>query len=361
MKLIFNFLFALLIFGPLASFGVPAVPVAGAVSVLGHFVKAPANSLLMAVSVEIWAKDIIGNLFKENSFLAYAFNADQHVMAGKFVHIPKAGSKPNVEKNRTQLPAVVKVRTDSDILYMIDEYTTDPILIENADEAELSYDKRQSVLAEHQEVLNEVVADWMIYNWFTYTINGTTTTGQIIRTTGAAIAAHLDAVNGGAAATGNRKKLLAADLRKARKTLNKANIAKNNRFAMIDSDMYEQLLDDSELKDRHGEKGGEANYKEGVIIRFAGFNIIERSTVLRFTNAATPVAMDPDAVSTTADNAGALCWQQNAVERAKGDIEFFDDKGNPVYYGDIYSALVRVGGRIRREKGVLAIVQEAAA
>lgn len=41
-------------------------------------------------------------------------------------------------------------------------------------------------------------------------------------------------------------------------------------------------------------------------------------------------------------------------------MKFFEDEGNPQYYGDIYSALVRMGGRIRREdqKGVVAIVQD---
>jgi hypothetical protein len=63
------------------------------------------------------------------------------------------------------------------------------------------------------------------------------------------------------------------------------------------------------------------------------------------------------------DNAAVLCWQKNSVERALGMVDFFEDLGNPTYYGDIYSALVRVGGRIRRSdgKGILAIVQAAAA
>ena len=43
----------------------------------------------------------------------------------------------------------------------------------------------------------------------------------------------------------------------------------------------------------------------------------------------------------------------------KGNLYRSDDEGNPLYYGDIYSFLLRLGGRIRRadNKGVLAIVQ----
>jgi hypothetical protein len=44
-----------------------------------------------------------------------------------------------------------------------------------------------------------------------------------------------------------------------------------------------------------------------------------------------------------------------------GDNEFFENEKDPTYYGSIYSALVRAGGRIRRNdaKGVIALVQDA--
>ena len=54
-----------------------------------------------------------------------------------------------------------------------------------------------------------------------------------------------------------------------------------------------------------------------------------------------------------------LFWSDIAVSRALGDTKMFDDMGNPTYYGDIYSFLVRCGGRARRNdgKGVLGIIQ----
>lgn len=47
------------------------------------------------------------------------------------------------------------------------------------------------------------------------------------------------------------------------------------------------------------------------------------------------------------------------VEAAIGQIKMFDDVNNPLYYGDIYSALVRAGGRARWSdgKGIVPIVQ----
>jgi hypothetical protein len=61
------------------------------------------------------------------------------------------------------------------------------------------------------------------------------------------------------------------------------------------------------------------------------------------------------------DNDGVICWQINAVERALGQITFFERIGDPTYYGDIYSVGVRMGARKRRSdaKGIIAIVQAA--
>lgn len=306
----------------------------------------------MAIQVEIWQKDIIENLYKNNEFMRLAFNADQYVIGGKIVHIPVAGNKPTIVKNRAKLPAAtITQRADSEVLYQIDEFTTDPILIENAETVELSYDKRQNILSDHQQALSELVSDWMIRNWASYTHSTVTKTAQIIRTTGAAVASHLPS------ATGNRKLFVKEDLKAARTLMNKNNIPKDGRYALIDSDMMDQLQEDDDLKKR--DTAMELDLVNGVIGRLYGFNLIDRSSVLAYTNAATPVVKDPGATAAAADNAAVLCWQVNAVERALGTVKFFESLGEPTMYGDVYSALVRHGGRLRRPEGVVAIVQEA--
>ncbi|MFX1715427.1 hypothetical protein JZ949_10240, partial [Riemerella anatipestifer] len=62
------------------------------------------------------------------------------------------------------LPAEVKKRTDGEVLYKIDEYTTDPIYIPHAETVELSYDKRRSVLDQDVANLSEEVAEGMLTN-----------------------------------------------------------------------------------------------------------------------------------------------------------------------------------------------------
>src|SRR5579859_3396187 len=132
------------------------------------------------IQVEIWERDIIGNLFKNNDFLLQAYNADQYVLQGKVVHIPQAGGLQNVVKNRNALPAAVTQRTDVDITYALDEYTSDPFLISNAETVELSYDKRMSLMTETIQALRQTVADTILINWAPS--NGF----QLLRTSGGA-------------------------------------------------------------------------------------------------------------------------------------------------------------------------------
>ena len=94
-----------------------------------------------------------------------------------------------------------------------------------------------------------------------------------------------------------------------------------------------------------------------------GITIYKRASVLDYTNATPPVAKAYNDAAAATDNDAVLVWQKNALERAVGEIVAFEKIGDPTYYGDIYSFLVRMGGRIRRndQKGVMVIVQASAA
>lgn len=309
----------------------------------------------MAIQKELWVNYIIENLFKDGSFMEKCFKEDDYVIAGKVVHIPQAGAKPNIVKNRTSIPAVAVQRNDQDIVYVIDEFTSDPTHIPHADTIELSYDKIANVLADHVTTLREVIGDSLLVNWLeasTYPNSANISAAPVIRTSGSAVASHL------AGTTGNRKKFVKEDLKRARFHFNKLNIPKENRYALVSSDMLDQLLDDPDLMKR--DTSLEMDVKNGVIARLYGFDLLERSSTAVYTNATTPVVKPVGALPNTSDNDSVICWQENCVARALGTVDFFEDLRNPTYYGDIYSALVRMGGRKRRKnaEGILAIVQE---
>ncbi len=304
----------------------------------------------MAIQKEIWEDHIEGNLFKNNEFLLASTDAGQYVLKGMVVHIPQAGATPNIVKNRTSLPATVVQRTDTDVTYTLDEYTTDPILIPNADLFELSYNKRESVLSEYESSLRQTIADNILVDWAP-----TAGTGLIMRTSGVATASTL------AGTTGNRAKFTVNDLKGAQLQLNKQNVPMEGRYALISADMFQQLTDDMSAT-QYRDFSAAYDVKDGVLGRLFGFNIMMRSGVVSYNNGTSPVVNAYGATANPTDNDGVLCWQISAVETAVGQIRFYEHMGDPTYYGDVYSVSVRMGARIRRQDamGIVAIVQAAA-
>ena len=302
----------------------------------------------MAVQTEIWVKYIMTRLWKDNSFLKFAFNDDQYVVGGKIVHIPQPGAKPTVVKNRTVFPAVTVKRTDTDITYTLDGYTTDPTHIEKAEMEEITYDKINSVFGDHAGQLVETIAEDMIIKWLTGL-----GAGNIVRTTGAAAAGKVTGQ------TGNRKVMVHGDLKSAKLKLDLANVPKMDRYALLESNMMDELftsLSDTQYRDF----SQYADAKEGIVGRLYGFNIIDRSKVAISTSALAIEALGA-AIDAT-DHVVSMAWQKDAVTRAIGEKKFFENKDDAEFYGDVYSALVRAGGRRRRtgDEGIVAIIQDAA-
>lgn len=305
------------------------------------------NSVKFGVQVELWQNYIAENLFKTNPFFTYTRVADEFVLQGKVVHIPQAGSKPNVVKNRSSLPATVTQRTDTDVTYTLDEYSTDPVLITNADQVELSYSKMDSVLGDHRSALEETIGDNFLIKI------SPTAAASIVRTTGANYTSHITGT------TGTRKGFTATDLKNAQVAMNKMKVPKDGRVAVMSEDMFSQL-ENSLTATQYKDFSRIEDAENGVIRRLYGFDIITRPDVSVYNAGATAVNAYGAAPAVT-DNDAVLCWQKNYVERAKGEVKFFENLNDPTYFGDVYSGLMRFGGRkvYNNETGVVAIVQVA--
>ena len=300
----------------------------------------------MAVQKEIWQRDIVEGLFADNSFLSRAVNDDMYVNEGKRVHIPNAGAPSGVSLNRDSLPATVYKRTDTDVNYDLDELTTNPILIPYADMVELSYNKRNSVIDQDRKELIFKAAEALLAKWLPAAANR-------VQTTGMGVPAWTPS------ATGLRKALRPADVAALQLRMNADNVPIEGRVLLLDANMYQQLLDGMTQTQAIGFFQA-ADIKRGVMGMLYGFEVMVRSTVYRFAADGTLKAYGAAGAAT--DLAGGLAWQRDSVSRALGEVIMFDQIDNPVYYGDVYSFLVRVGGAIRRydKKGVYAIVTDTA-
>lgn len=297
----------------------------------------------MAIQKEIWTAAIISGLFASNSFMSKAFDADEYVNEGKIVHVPQAGKPSRATKNRSDLPAKIKKRTDTDLTYILDEFTTDPVLIPHADTVELSYDKRESVLRQDKLALADEVARSFIYAWSPAKEN-------CIETTGEAVAAYTPD------ATGQRNALCKADVLALMTEFNKTDIPQEGRYLLLDAQMYSQLLNDLTKSETMAFLAC-ADTANGILGKLFSFNIMMRSKAALYNAAKTKKDWSAEAAAT--DLAAGLAWHDQCVCRALGEVTAFENEGDPTYYGDCYSFLVRAGGSIMRADnlGVYALVQ----
>ena len=319
------------------------------VLVSASFIRMPQGVALMALQKEIWQKDIVDNLYKNNEFALRAVSGDSFVLAGKVVHIPVAGVPSVIKKNLTAFPQTAVNRTDSELTYALDTYYALPRQIQDIEKYELSYDKRMSVVGEDIKQLVQSAMDGLLYKWAPAAANVLETVGND---------SGLDLID--STATGTRKLFTKATFSSIIKKMRKANLDGTRITALLTTEHYHQFFESLS----EGEKtnfNNVANLKEGVIGRYMNCDVIMRSTVLRYRKVAgiwTVVDEQDEAFAAAAgDSAASLFYSESCVERAKGDTVVFEDNGNPLYYGDVFSAYTRLGGRIRRTAGVYAVVE----
>lgn len=299
----------------------------------------------MALQKEIWINAIVEGLFADNTFAHRAVNHSAFV-EGKTVHIPGAGAAPSVTKQRaTALDNLtgLKGRVDTDLTYNIDTYFAGPVLIENPEQVELSYDKRNSVLRALKSALADSVHRDLIQSWVPQSVTKIATTGNGVAATAPS-------------ATGQRKAITKVDVRALRAQFDKWDLPQTGRCLMLDADMYSQLLGD--LTDSEATAFlSTADAKQGVIGRLYGFDIFLRSTVLTVT--ATGVKKTGEAAAT--DCAAALAWHDECVSVALGATDINENTADAIAFGDILSATVRAGGSyMRNDKKGVAIIYQAA-
>lgn len=296
----------------------------------------------MALNKEIWLADIIEGFFPDNAFIARSIDHSQYV-DNKTVHVPNAGGEPEVKLNEVNYPISATKRTDSDLTYNIDDFKVVPIHIQDSEVVELNYDKRQSIVSQCKQVLQRTAMEAILSAWVPSGVAS-------VATSGAAAAAHIPS------ATGNRNKLCREDIYAIKAKFDKDDIPAEGRYILIDAEMYNQLMEDMTDSQVNNFLAG-ANPETGVIGRFLGFEFYMRSKVLKTTAAGAKKEWSGSAAAK--DSAAGLAWYRGSVSRALGNIDMYDDSGNPTYYGDIVSFEVRAGGTCVRgdKKGVVLIYQ----
>ena len=254
----------------------------------------------MALQTEIWIASIIEGLFADNSFAARSIDHSAFVNNRK-VHVPNAGAGPNVVKNRVTLPAAITVRTDNDVEYEIDSFTTDPVRIRLSEAVELSYAKRESVIRVSRAKLIDSVYDSLLAAW----ISGA-----------------------GAITAGSTVKATVLD---CKQQFDDDDVPQTGRYMLLDALTYNTLV--QELSDNERAYFLScANPALGVLGKYMSFDFYMRSKL--------------DGTQT------GFVWWNEAVSRALGETTMFDNPKDATYYSDIMSFEIRAGGAVLRNDGI---------
>lgn len=302
----------------------------------------------MALNISIWQTTLVENLYPDNSFASKSVDDSAFVSAHKVI-IPNAGAPSKVQKNRTVKPASVNQRTDNDLEYEIDELTTDPIYIPNIDMVELSYDKRTSIISNDRAQLQNTAHENLLERWG----KGVPASNVLLTTVTTERNAHTSDT-----ATGKRKRITKEDLLAIMTRMDADNVPEEGRYLLLDAYMYADLLADLSESDKWMFQNS-ANMQTGVLGNLYGLNIMKRSKVLRVKTDKTLLPWGEEAIA--GELAAALAWHDKSVSRALGEVKMFDSTNNPMYYGDIYSFLLRTGGSVRRydKKGIYLLAEAA--
>jgi len=308
----------------------------------------------MALNKEVWLTDIQEALYPENAFYTNSID-DSLYVTNKTVHLPISGTIPSVTVDRSSFPASATQRTDTELTYTMKELSTDPMFITTDEQTEISYEKRASILRDMINNLNDRVALELAYAW------GNDLWANQVETSGSARSAYLSYQ------TGTRLALDYADILKASYIMNAQNVPIEGRKMLISAGMFNDLLNISEFQ--YSESLMTGIITSGAVGRVLGFDVFVRSQVLQYDNAyttgGTAAAKADIGSSGTTYKDAAICWHPQFVRRAmgtmdNGGVKVFVQEQNPLYYGDLLSALIRVGGSTTRtsEIGIVTIIEK---
>ena len=289
---------------------------------------------------KIFMKEITKNFYKDNGWLAKSKNDTSFVVNGREVLLPQRGSRPEVIRELNEFPATVGKRVDTEESYQLKPLYVRPIHIEDVEELEVSYDKRNSIREDIEMELKQAAAQYILETWMPQS------GAKVIEATGS------DRAAGYTGASGDRKATTRADIVSLAEFFDKDDLPQAGRQLMIPASMLSDVRKIDEFMS--AEKIGSTNLIEGQIGRVFGMDIFTRSTLVPYTGGNAKVnANNKGAYSITAATVkdSALAWHSQLVRHALGQIKININVNAPGYYGTILDGFVRFGGRQSRADG----------
>lgn len=314
-----------------ASTGLPVLAVGGTITGVSLMTPAVQGSLFAGLNKEIWLPDLMEGFYGDDMFLKEARDMSAFV-ENDVIHLAEAGVNPNVLINNSTYPIPVAQRNDTPISLTLDTYDTENTLIRNIEIAELSYDKRTSVLYGHRMSLRMKYMEKAIHA-FAPSSNGNYT--PVLQTSGA------DDGTG-------HKMLTFQDILDLETAFDDAEVGAEGRILVL-STKHKNHLRKQDLTLYKTIFSNESTY--------GGFKIYTLATKrMPVYNKATGVKVAYGAApAPTTDTICSVAFQKNEVMRCQGTVDMFAKLKDPEERGDVYGFQMRGLAMPIRNKGIGAV------
>ena len=311
-----------------------------------------ARFAFMALQKDIWLPLIEEVLFPEDKFLEYSTDHSSYI-DGLNIHIPQAGLSPGMVQNNTSVPLAITQRTDTELIYTMNNYKIVPIVITDLEILQISYNKVASILQSYFKTASYGLANVGIYSW--QPVGAT----RQVRTSGSAVATALCP-----GATGNRNAIALADILALKVIMDNDFVPEEGRKLLMPPDIHAQLLSISNIQAFYAYNY--ASLQTGKTPLLFGFEVLVRPRLPIFDNTGTPllksIILDTSSIGglsfgtpvtpATTDNYSVFAFHPDFVSKAKGSVKMFNQPNVPQYYGGLVSAEVQFGSSPMRTGGV---------
>lgn len=271
----------------------------------------------------IFANIILALFYPENSWLNELTSMDHMVEYNK-INLSQVGADPEVVKDNATWPLTPTTRTDSGVELPLATFDTKPTHVSNVEELETSYDKCQSVVAQHVSALRTKAMLSAAYN---------------IAPTSNAAATPVLPTTGNNRGDGN-KALTYADILNLRTKFNKANYPQQGRVIVLCPEHEEDLLNEDVNRYNQIMTTGQV----------AGFKVYVTNHGVQYSTSGVK-----QAYGTTNAQPCSFAFCKEEVMRAMGTIEGEPEKRWADYRGWLLGFQMRFVAMPFRNKGIAAI------
>lgn len=259
---------------------------------------------------EIWTDQLMENIMENDAILNEMVNMDEFVTYG-VINLAEAGIEPTVLENNTTYPITAVERTDGALALPLMRFDTENTVIRRAEEKQLSYNKRESVIRGHRNALVKRMVKRALH-----------AIAPATNATGRPLLVATGADNGY-----GFKRLTFDDIIQAEARCNDDGIDPNDRNLVLSSQHRADLL--KEDKTLYNQM-----LKDGTLYGFKLHTKTPKSLLPSY-NGTTGAKIAFGATVLAAHTTASVFWTKNEVMRCKEDAELFLTERDAAARGDI--------------------------